>query len=185
MLEAATALGIRTGERTLLMPEQLGLEQVAGNRRRVECDERLAGAGTVIVERPCHEFFTRARFSCDENGDTRAGEAPDGAKHLLHRRRAPEKLGNARRARAVAVDNRAGVGSPLHERYRLVDVEGLRQIFECAAFISRYGTSQIGMRRHDNDGQGGPRIADFLQQLEPGLSGHSDIGDEDVRGLAA
>ncbi len=167
------------------MPEQLGLEQVAGNRRSVECDERLAGAGAVIVERPRHELFTCARFSCDENGDTRACEAPDGAKHLLHRRRAPEELGNTRRARAVTVDDRAGVGRPLHERYRLVDVEGLRQIFERAAFVSRYGTPQIGMRRHDNDRQGGACIANFLEQLEPGLPGHPDIGDEDVGRLAA
>jgi outer membrane PBP1 activator LpoA protein len=42
LLEAAATLAIRAGERALLVAEQLGLEQVRGERRRVERDERLS-----------------------------------------------------------------------------------------------------------------------------------------------
>ena len=41
------------------------------------------------------------------------------------------------------------------------------------------------MRRHDNDRQRRPGVADLLEQLETRLPGHADIGDQHVRGLSA
>src|SRR2546426_11345223 len=50
LLEAANFAGDRAGERALLMPEQLALEQVLRNRRAVDRDERSGRLGPVQVD---------------------------------------------------------------------------------------------------------------------------------------
>jgi hypothetical protein len=38
----------------------------------------------------------------------------------------------------------------------MIDIEWLRQVFECTAAIGRHCTVEIGMRRHDDHRQAGP-----------------------------
>ncbi len=67
-LEAADPLGDRTGERPLLVPEQLALEQACRHRGAVALDERVRASGTQMVHRARNELFARARLAADQHG---------------------------------------------------------------------------------------------------------------------
>ena len=71
LFEATATQALRAGERAALMAEKLGFEQVLGNSRGVDCDERPGGARAVPVQRPGNEFFAGARFAGDQHGGIR------------------------------------------------------------------------------------------------------------------
>src|SRR5262249_38270227 len=50
-----------------LVAEQLGFEQVLGNRRAVEVDERGARPRSRAMDRTCDEAFARARLATKED----------------------------------------------------------------------------------------------------------------------
>ena len=60
LLEASAAQRIRARERALLVAEQLRLEQLGGEGRGVERDERLHRSRTVAVQRARNEFLAGA-----------------------------------------------------------------------------------------------------------------------------
>ena len=185
LLEAPAPQLRRAGERTLLVTEQLRLEQVGGERRGVERDERLGRARTVPMQRPRHELLARAGLAGDQHGHARTRQSPDRAEDLLHRRRVAEHLRDAARfARGGlrAMNLRRGAA---HQLDRLVDVERLRQVFERAALVRRDGAVEIGVRRHHDHRQSRPLAADLLEQVEAAAAGHADVGHEHVRLLAA
>ena len=182
LLEATAARGLRAGERAALVTEQLGLEQVLRNRRRVDRDERPRRAGAVPVQRTGDQLLARTRFAGDQHGDVRLREPPDGAKHFLHRRRLPEHLrhfgggsGGAGRAR------RRLRGRASDERERMVDVEGLGQVLERAPLECRDGALQIRVRGHHDHGNLRVLLLDRAEQGESRLSGHPYVGDEHLR----
>ncbi len=154
LLEAAAPQAVGARERTFLVTEQFGLEQLGGDRRGVERDERLGGARTVFVQRPRHQLLAGARLAGDQHVDARSGQPPDGAKHLLHGRRAPKEW---RPRRGSAGDGagwpRTGLRGTPHQLNRVVDVERLGQVFECAALVGRHGGPQIRVRRHHDHRQ--------------------------------
>src|SRR5439155_5562317 len=57
---------VRARESATLVPEELGFEQVFGNCRAVEVDERRLGARPRTMDRPRHEPFARARLPTEE-----------------------------------------------------------------------------------------------------------------------
>jgi hypothetical protein len=65
--EAANSLCDCTGKSTPFMAKELTFEQVEGNRRTVQLDQRLAATGTRIVNRVSDEFLASAGFSLDQN----------------------------------------------------------------------------------------------------------------------
>ena len=166
LLEAAAALRVGTGERALLVAEELGLEKLGGNGGRVQGDERLRLARRVLVQRARDELLAGAGFTRDEHRDARARQATDGAEHLLHRWRATEQLWNLWNSDWLRRAARLHTRRAAHEIHGLVDVERLRQIFEGAAFIGRHGVAEIRMRGHHDDWQRGTRFANLLQQVE-------------------
>ena len=66
-------------------------------------------------------------------------EPADGAEHLLHGRRAPEELGNLRRAASTSIDTVRLLRRAAHEVDRLVDVERLGQVLEGSALVRGHG----------------------------------------------
>src|SRR6202011_1326192 len=123
LLEAATALGCSARERSLFMPEQLGLQQIGGDCRSVECNERPVGAGAVIVQGARDELFARPGFASDEHGDTRTGETAYCAEHELHRRRLAQELRYVRKGRGFYACALVCVYRPPDESYGLIDVK--------------------------------------------------------------
>ena len=85
LLETAEAPGLGAGECAAFVAEQLGFQQLAGNRRGVECDERRRCPRTMTMQRPRDEFLAGARLAGDQHRQVRSGEPADRAKHLLHR----------------------------------------------------------------------------------------------------
>ena len=71
LLEAPAAQRRGAGEGALLMAEQLRFHQVLGNRRHVECDERLGGARRVLMQRLGHALLAGAGLAVDQDGDMR------------------------------------------------------------------------------------------------------------------
>ena len=62
----------------------------------------------------------------------------------------------------------------------LVQVEGLRQIFEGALLGGRQRRHQRVLRAHDDDRQIGPQLLHARNEIEGVLVGHDDVGDDDV-----
>ena len=77
------------------------------------------------------------------------------------------------------------LGCATHEVHGLIDVEGLRQIFERAALISRDRAVEIGVRGHHDDGQFRLAVANLGQQLETAAARHANVGDQHVGSIAA
>src|SRR5438477_5834580 len=76
-LETPDLLRDRSGERTLLVPEQLALQQGGGNRRTVHFDETALAAATQFVNGAGDEFFSRSCFAGNEDGCVRRRNSLD------------------------------------------------------------------------------------------------------------
>ena len=66
-LEAALSALDRAGERALLVPEDLALEERLGNRRAVDRHERLSRALTELVDRLRDHLLAGARLAADQH----------------------------------------------------------------------------------------------------------------------
>ena len=185
LLEAAPAQRISAGERTLLVPEKLRLQQVGRERRSVECDDRLAGARAVPVQRACDKLLARAGFSRDQHGHARARQATDRAEHLLHGARLAQQF---RDAAAVCLGihwHRRLLGGTAHELDRLVDIKGLGEIFERAALIRGDRRIKVGVGRDDDHRQGRMQRLDFAEELEAAAPRHTDVSHQHIGRLEA
>ena len=67
------------------------------------------------------------------------------------------------------------------QRERVIDVEGLRQIFERAALKRCDSAVEIGVRRHDDHRHLRITLLDLIEQHEPRLARHADVRDEHLR----
>ena len=93
--EHAGPLGHGPGKGAARVPEQLGLDQIVGERRAVQRAERPAAARTPPMERPGDELLAAAALSLDQDGEGRRGCALDRLTHLHHRAADPEQLAGA------------------------------------------------------------------------------------------
>ena len=159
MLESSAAHRLRAGEGAALVAEELALEQVLRNRRRIDRDESLGGARAVAMQRAGDEFLAGSRLARDEHRRVRLREPADGAKHLLHSGCLSEDLGFLLPCGGDRLDLAATFveGAP-HELHRVVHIERLRQVFEGAALECRYRALQVRVRGHDDDGRGGQAL---------------------------
>jgi hypothetical protein len=69
--EAADFLRDRSSKSAPLMAKELTFEQVEGNGRTVQLDQRVAAAGAGIMDRASDEFFASAGLSLDEHSRVR------------------------------------------------------------------------------------------------------------------
>ena len=86
-LEEALAVVVRAGERALAVAEELGLEQVLGDRAAVDRHERHRAAHADFVDRAGDELLAGARLAGDEHRRHAASDLLDQLAHLLHRHR--------------------------------------------------------------------------------------------------
>src|SRR5208282_178609 len=80
LLELAEMASGCAGERSFFVAEQFGFNQLRRNRGAVQRDERSAGPRTALMQRPRHQFFSRAGLA--ENAD--ASFAGGYTFHLCH-----------------------------------------------------------------------------------------------------
>ena len=129
------------------------------------------------MQRMRDQLFPGSRFAIDQHADRRARQAADNAEHILHRRRFANNIGGGAADRLIArllllliVTNGA-----LDQRYRLINIEGFRQIVERPLLISADGGVEIGVRRHNNDRQHRMTLFNLFQQRQPIHARHANI----------
>ena len=86
LLEFADAASERAGEGALLVAEQLGLQEVIRDRRAIDGNERLPGAGRAGVQVARQHFLAGAALAGDQHGGVGAGDLLgelDDARHRL------------------------------------------------------------------------------------------------------
>src|SRR6185295_12710069 len=66
-LEQAGLVPVRTGERTLPMPEQLAFEQALRECRAVDRNQRLVGPAAVLVDKLGDQLLARPALPADED----------------------------------------------------------------------------------------------------------------------
>ena len=140
-----TSAPLRLGpcERAALVTKEFGFQQIFGNGRRVDGDERALRNGRMLVQRPRHEFLARAGFTGDQHRDLALAQAPDGAKHVLHGACLAQHLGREfssvlRNVLALAFLNRAA-----DQLHRLGQIKGLGKVFEGPTLEGRNGAVEV------------------------------------------
>ena len=137
LLEPTTPGGLGAGERATLMAEQFTLEQVLGNRRGVDRDERTVAAGVaaraVLVKCTRDEFLARTRLAGDQHRDIALAESADRAKDVLHRRRLAQHLGHLGVTDVADLFAQALFHRPAYQLDRTRQVKGLGQVLESTA----------------------------------------------------
>src|SRR5439155_15430376 len=121
-LELPELLGVGVGERALLVPEELALEERLRDGGAVERDERTSGARAPVVDRLGDQLLPRAALAGDEDGGAELRDGLDGLEDLLHLRRVPDDV-----ADVVAVaDLAAELPRRQHHRALAEDGGGLQ-----------------------------------------------------------
>ena len=164
------------------MAEQLALDQLARDSRHIDGDERAVPALAVVMQHARHEFLAGAALAVDHDGQIALRQAREDTINLLHRQRAADQrqfvgFPVARRRLALATGFRQ---RPRDDRDDLGQIEGLRQIFECALLGGRQRRHQRVLRAHHDDRQIGPELLDARDEIEGVFVRHHDIGDDDV-----
>src|SRR5690606_33607036 len=91
-LEFPGPLGVRAGERASLVPEELALEELRGERGAVDLHEGSIPALALRVERTSHDLLADSRFSPHQHGNVRVRDPVDHAEHPLHGLRAADEI---------------------------------------------------------------------------------------------
>ena len=82
-LEKADLLGRGAGERALRVTEQLRLDQVLGQRRAVDLDERALAPGRTLVQGVGDQLLAGAALADDQHVGVRVGHRGDRLQHAL------------------------------------------------------------------------------------------------------
>src|SRR5262249_7923790 len=86
LLERADAPGVGAGERALLVPEQLALEEVGGDRAAVHDHERLVAASARLVQRLGGLALAGARLALEQDRRVRRGRPFEERDRVTHGR---------------------------------------------------------------------------------------------------
>ena len=133
-LEVAPARLGRPGERAPAVAEELGLEQLLGDRGAVDGDERLLPPRAREVERPGEELLADARLAVDQHGRVELGDLVQEREDLQHLRalrdqvRQREPLLVAAERLAALVAQIAKLERPPQDQQDLVRLERLDQV---------------------------------------------------------
>ena len=121
-LEDALAHRHRAGERPLLVPEQLRLDQVGRDGGAVEDDEGAIATPALLVERLGELLLAGARLPFQDHRDVGHGEAGEERIETTHRRAGPEGAAEARLRRQR---RSGGSALRLHAQRRVADAHHL------------------------------------------------------------
>src|SRR5581483_9690578 len=85
LLEAADSQIHGARECPLDVPEQLGLEQIVGERAAIHGDKRVIAPGTRRMKRARGDFLSRSGLAPDQNRASPGPDQPDGLYYSGHR----------------------------------------------------------------------------------------------------
>jgi hypothetical protein len=85
-LEQALLVRLGPAERALLVPEQLALDKVVGERRAVDVHPRLGRPQRIVVQAPRHHLLPRPALTQDDDRRVGLGHALDPPQQVPHGR---------------------------------------------------------------------------------------------------
>ena len=187
-LEAALALGDRAGERALLVPEQLTLEQRLRQRRAVDLDQRPAGEARVAVQHRRDQFLAGAGFAGDQHGRVGARDPPDRLVDLLHRRALADDqlariaLAEPGRQFQHLIAQTLVLEEALDRQQNLVQVERLGDVV-VRSELHRLDRGRRAAVAGDDDHWQVNRSSrpSLTQHVEPAQPGHPDVHHDQIR----
>ena len=164
--EQAALLLAGVGEGAALVAEQLALEQLLGQRRAGDVDERTVRAVAVEVNGLGGEVLAGSGFAGEQHGGGAAGgDAREQRLHLLHRRRRADDgveagfLPLAAAQRADFAPQLAGFERLLDEHRHFVEIERLVDVVVRPELHRLDGVLDSRKRGHQDDqrlGRGAP-----------------------------
>ena len=175
----------RAGERPLLVPEQLALEQRLGNGGAVDRDKRKGRARAQLVDRLGDELLAGARLAVDQHrGGRRRGllddlvdladrgtVADDPAERAVVAQLAPQPLDLTQR--------RLPLDRLVEQHAQPLGVDRLAQVV-IGAFLHGGDRRVDGaLRRQDQHGQAVQLLAQGTEQIEAGPPRHHQIAHDD------
>jgi hypothetical protein len=182
-LELATLPRDGTREGTLLVAEELRLDQLLGDRRTVHVDERLVGPAAACVDLARHQLLARPVLARDEYPAVRRRSQLDLLLEIPDGLCVPEDLmgpeGVCSQASVLAFEPRL-LECVLHGEEQLVDRERLLDEVEGAELRRPYGGLDGAVTRHHHDRQMRMRAAKDLQHLDAVASGHRDVEQHQI-----
>ena len=164
------------------MAEQLGLDQIARDRRHVDRHEGAVAPLAVIVQRARNQFLAGTGLARDHHREVGLHQAREQPVDFLHRRRAADQR-NALGFLEFGRNRVAALGlrqRPADDRDQLLQVERLWQIFVGAALRGADRGHEVVLRAHDDDRQVRARLLDARQEVEVVFVGHHHVGDHEV-----
>ena len=181
--ELAGLFADRAGERSLLMPEQLRLDQLLGDGRAVDLDERLRGARGAAMDFARHELLAGARFAGDEDRGFRRRGQLDLRLELLHRRRLADELVVARFALAQLADFLLELLLPdgvADGEQQLVAVQRLLEEIERAALRALDGGGDVAVAGDHDHRRRHVLLFQILEDFDAVEHGHLDVEEDGV-----
>jgi hypothetical protein len=175
-LEEPLLLGVRAGERALLVAEEFGFEQVLVDGGAVDGLEHLRDARRLAVDGARDEFLARARLAADEDRRVRARDLENHLLDRLHLGRGGDDL----LVQGVELGERAADG--LQKRLAL---EGLFEVVECAAAERLLGRLDGAVRGEQQDDDGGVEGEELREQLDAVHARHLQVGEREVEASLA
>jgi hypothetical protein len=184
--ELAFAARDRARERTLLVPEQLALHQLARERGTVHRDERLGATRAPVVQRIGDQLLAGPALAPDQHGHVRVGDPLDGLEHPPHGLARADHLLEPVGALhlleqpAVIAAQQRGLHGAAHDDAQLVVVEGFGQVVGGAELHRLDGGLLRPVRGDHHHGDVRVDGAGPLEHLHAAGPLHAEIGDHDV-----
>ena len=170
-----------------LVPEQLGLQEILGQRRAVHRDEDLGRPRAVRVDGAGDQLLAGARLALDEDVRLRARGLADQLEDRLDRRALADDLVEAHLRRQplaqapVLVAQPALRESPLHGQPEdVVRRQRLQEVVEGPQPHGLDGRLHRAVTRDDDDGDVRVQVGRAPQDREPVGARHLEVGEHDV-----
>ena len=184
VFDAPDTLALSAGKGPAFMAEQLAFEQVLGNRRAVQRDEGLAGAGAEIVQAARHPLLAAASVATQEDVHRGAGQLEDLPAQVFHRLRYAKQLrldlvlaGKLLAQLAVLANQAALVQGAAHTVEQTLGGEGLfdKVVGTLAQGLYRHG--HIAVTGNQDHRQVAIQLQQLVQQLQAVGARHTHIAD--------
>ena len=168
------------------MAEELGLEELLGERGAVHRHEGLRGARAVGVDGARDQLLARARLADHQDVRLRARRLPHQLEDARHRRAPPEDVLEAERPLELLPQAQVLLLEPamaepaLDGHAELLDGEVLRQVVERALLDRLHRGLDGGEGGHEDHGERRVQLVGAAQQLHAVASGHLEVGEHQV-----
>ena len=190
-LEEPHPIRDRAGERALRVSEELGLQELSGNRRAVDGGETALGPGAQAMNGPSEHLLARAALAGDEHRGIVLGHPARQLKQVPHGAALENHeiaQGIDAQARAESLDL-AAESFPLfglpngHDHF--VRTKRLWQVVVCPFVHGGDGGVLVAVGAH-HDEQGGPRSGAVApEEGESVHLGHANVTQDEVERLRA